>query len=467
MSSFDVVIIGSGPGGYVSAIRCAQLGFKTAIIEKYSTLGGTCLNVGCIPSKALLASSHHYSEIAHFADHGIELSGEVKVNLEKMIARKQAVVDQTSGGVKFLMDKNKITVLEGLGSFVDATHVAVSKADGTSETIEAATIIIATGSKPSSLPFIKIDKERIITSTEALKLKEVPKHLVIIGGGVIGIELGQVYLRLGAQVSVVEYLDRIIPGMDASLSKELTKVLKKQGMKFYVSHKVKSVERNGDAVVVQAENAKGETITLEGDYSLVSVGRRPYTDGLNADKAGVKISDRGMVEVNDHLQTSVPNIYAIGDVVRGAMLAHKAEEEGAMVAEILAGQKPHIDYNLIPGVVYTWPEVAAVGQTEEQLKASGVEFKSGSFPFKALGRARAGGDLDGFVKILADAKTDEVLGVHMIGARCADLIAEAVTAMEFKASAEDISRMSHAHPTFAEAIKEAALAATDNRALHV
>ena len=467
MNSFDVVVIGSGPGGYVSAIRCAQLGFKTAIIEKYSTLGGTCLNVGCIPSKALLASSHHYAEIAHFADHGIEVSGEVKVNLEKMIARKKAVVDQTSGGINYLMDKNKITVFEGLGSFVDATHVAVAKADGTSETIEAKNVIIATGSKPSSLPFIKIDKERIITSTEALKLKEVPKHLVIIGGGVIGIELGQVYLRLGAQVSVVEYLDRIIPGMDASLSKELTKVLKKQGMKFYVSHKVKSVERNGEGVVVQAENAKGETITLEGDYSLVSVGRRPYTDGLNADKAGVKISDRGMVEVNDHLQTSVPNIYAIGDVVRGAMLAHKAEEEGAMVAEILAGQKPHIDYNLIPGVVYTWPEVAAVGQTEEQLKAAGVDFKSGSFPFKALGRARAGGDLDGFVKILADAKTDEVLGVHMIGARCADLIAEAVTAMEFKASAEDISRMSHAHPTFAEAIKEAALAATDNRALHV
>ena len=467
MSSFDVVIIGSGPGGYVSAIRCAQLGFKTAIIEKYATLGGTCLNVGCIPSKALLSSSHHYSEIAHFADHGIEVAGEVKVNLEKMIARKQAVVDQTSGGVKFLMDKNKITVFEGLGSFEDATHVKVTKADGTSEVIEGATIIIATGSKPSSLPFIKIDKERIITSTEALKLPEVPKHLVIIGGGVIGIELGQVYLRLGAQVSVVEYMDRIIPGMDSSLSKELTKVLKKQGMKFYVSHKVKSVERNGDVVTVQAENTKGETITLEGDYSLVSVGRRPYTDGLSADKAGVKITDRGMVEVNDHLQTNISNIYAIGDVVRGAMLAHKAEEEGTMVAEIIAGQKPHINYNLIPGVVYTWPEVAAVGQTEEQLKSSGVEFKAGSFPFKALGRARASGDLDGFVKILADAKTDEVLGVHMIGARCADLIAEAVTAMEFRASAEDISRMSHAHPTFAEAIKEAALAATDNRALHV
>ena len=467
MSSFDVVIIGSGPGGYVSAIRCAQLGLKTAIIEKYATLGGTCLNVGCIPSKAMLASSHHYEELQHFADHGIEVSGEVKVNLEKMIARKQAVVDQTSGGVKFLMDKNKVTVFEGLGSFEDATHVKVTKADGTSEVIEGKNIIIATGSKPSNLPFIKLDKERIITSTEALKLPEVPKHLVIIGGGVIGIELGQVYLRLGAQVSVVEFMDRIIPGMDAGLSKELTKVLKKQGMKFYTSHKVQSVERNGDVVTVQAENAKGETITLEGDYSLVSVGRRPYTDGLSADKAGVKITDRGMVEVNDHLQTNIPNIYAIGDVVRGAMLAHKAEEEGVMVAEILAGQKPHIDYNLIPGVVYTWPEVAAVGKTEEQLKADGVEYKAGSFPFKALGRARAGGDLDGFVKILADAKTDEVLGVHMIGARCADLIAEAVTALEFRASAEDISRMSHAHPTFAEAIKEAALAATDNRALHV
>ncbi len=467
MNLFDVVIIGSGPGGYVSAIRCAQLGLKTAIIEKYSTLGGTCLNVGCIPSKSLLASSHHYDELKHFADHGIEVSGEVKVNLAKMIERKQAVVDQTSGGVKFLMDKNKITIFNGLGSFEDATHVKVTKSDGTFEIIESKYIIIATGSKPSNLPFITIDKERIITSTEALKLSQVPKHLIIIGGGVIGIELGQVYLRLGAQVSVVEFMDRIIPGMDSSLSKELTKVLKKQGMKFYVSHKVQSVNRVGDSVTVKAENAKGELITLDGDYALVSVGRRPYTDGLQADKAGVKITDRGMIDVNNHLQTNVSNIYAIGDVVRGAMLAHKAEEEGVMVAEILAGQKPHIDYNLIPGVVYTWPEVAAVGKTEEQLKAEGITFKSGSFPFKALGRARAGGDLDGFVKILADEKTDEVLGVHMIGARCADLIAEAVTAMEYKASAEDISRMSHAHPTFAEAIKEAALAATENRALHV
>lgn len=468
MSSFDVVVIGSGPGGYVAAIRCAQLGFNTAIIEKYSTLGGTCLNVGCIPSKALLDSSHHYHDaISHFKEHGIEITGEIKFSIEQMIARKGTVVDQNVSGIKYLMDKNKITVFEGVGSFEDATHVKVTKADGSSETLEAKNTIIATGSKPSSLPFIKIDKEKIITSTEALNLKEVPKHLIVIGGGVIGLELGQVYLRLGAQVSVVEYLDRIIPGMDAGLSKELTKVLKKQGMKFYTSHKVKSVERNGDGVQVQAENAKGETITLDGDYSLVSVGRRPYTDGLNADKAGVKITERGQVEVNDHLQTSVSNIYAIGDVIKGAMLAHKAEEEGVFVAETIAGQKPHIDYNLIPGVVYTWPEVAAVGKTEEQLKESGVEYKAGSFPFKALGRSRASGDTDGFVKILADKKTDEVLGIHMIGARTADLIAEAVVAMEFKASAEDISRMSHAHPTYAEAVKEAALAATDNRPLHM
>ncbi len=468
MSAFDVVVIGSGPGGYVAAIRCSQLGMKTAIIEKYSTLGGTCLNVGCIPSKALLDSSHHYHDAtSHFKDHGIEISGDIKINFEQMIARKAGVVDQNVSGIKYLMGKNNITVFEGMGSFEDATHVKVSKVDGSSEILEAKNIIIATGSKPSSLPFIKIDKERVITSTEALKLKEVPKHLLVIGGGVIGLELGQVYLRLGAQVSVIEYLDRIIPGMDAALSKELTKVLKKQGMKFYTSHKVKSVERNGDVVVLQADNAKGETVTLEGDYALVSVGRRAFTDGLAADKAGVKLTDRGVVEVNDHLQTSVSNIYAIGDVVRGAMLAHKAEEEGVFVAETIAGQKPHINYDLIPGVVYTWPEVAAVGKTEEQLKEAGVEYKAGSFPFKALGRSRASGDTDGFVKILADAKTDEVLGIHMIGARTADLIAEAVVAMEFKASAEDIARMSHAHPTYAEAMKEAALDATDKRSIHM
>ncbi|SFW61200.1 dihydrolipoamide dehydrogenase [Sinomicrobium oceani] len=468
MSSYDVAVIGSGPGGYVAAIRCAQLGMKTAIIEKYATLGGTCLNVGCIPSKALLDSSHHYDDaVRHFEEHGIEIPGEVKVNLEKMIGRKQSVVDQTCAGVKFLMDKNKIDVYEGVGSFEDKTHIIVKKSDDSEEKIEAKYTIIATGSKPATLPFIEIDKERVITSTEALKLKEVPKHLVVIGGGVIGLELGQVYRRLGAEVSVVEFMDRIIPGMDGALSKELTKVLKKQGFKFYTGHKVKEVTRKGDKITVKADDKKGKEVVLDGDYCLVSVGRRPYTDGLNAEAAGVKLNDRGQVEVNDHLQTSASNIYAIGDVIKGAMLAHKAEEEGVFVAETLAGQKPHIDYNLIPGVVYTWPEVAAVGKTEEQLKEAGVDYKVGQFPMRALGRSRASMDTDGFVKILADATTDEVLGVHMIGARMADLIAEGVTAMEYRASAEDISRMSHAHPTYSEAVKEAALAATDNRALHV
>lgn len=466
MKSFDVAVIGSGPGGYVSAIRCAQLGMKVAIIEKYSTMGGTCLNVGCIPSKALLDSSHHFEDaIKHFDTHGIEIPSEVKVNLEKMMARKQSVVDQTTVGIEFLMKKNKIDVFQGVGAFKDATHITISGTEN--EEIEAKYTIIATGSKPSTLPFAKIDKERVITSTEALKLKEIPKHLIIIGGGVIGLELGQVYKRLGSEVTVVEYMDRIIPSMDKGLSKELAKVLKKQKFKINTSHKVASVKRVDDRVSVQAENKKGETVTFEGDYCLVSVGRSAYTVGLNSDAAGVQLNERGQVLVNDHLQTTATNIYAIGDVVKGAMLAHKAEEEGVFVAEHIAGQKPHINYNLIPGVVYTWPEVASVGKTEEQLTSEGKAYKSGQFPMRALGRSRASMDLDGFVKVLADEATDEILGVHMIGARCADLIAEAVVAMEFRASAEDISRISHAHPTFTEAIKEAALAATDDRALHV
>ncbi len=465
MKSYDVAVIGSGPGGYVAAIRCSQLGMKTALVEKYSSLGGTCLNVGCIPSKALLDSSHHYHDaVAHFEEHGIEIPGTVKVNLKKMIERKQAVVDQTVKGVEFLMGKNDIDVYHGVGSFKDATHIQIE--GDSSDEIEAKYSIIATGSKPASLPFIEIDKERVITSTEALKLKEIPGNMIIIGGGVIGLELGQVYRRLGAEVSVVEFMDRIIPGMDRALSRELTKVFKKQGMKFHLSHKVTEVTRKGKEVVVKALDKKENEVEFKGDYCLVSVGRRPYTDGLNAEAAGVKLNEKGQVEVNESLQTTASNIYAIGDVVRGQMLAHKAEEEGVMVAELLAGQKPHIDYNLIPGVVYTWPEVAAVGQTEEQLKEAGVAYKSGQFPMRALGRSRASMDTDGFVKILADAETDEVLGVHMIGARVADLIAEAVTAMEYRASAEDIARMSHAHPTYAEAVKEAALAATDNRALH-
>ena len=465
MKKYDVAVIGSGPGGYVAAIRCAQLGMKTALIEKYDTLGGTCLNVGCIPSKSLLDSSHHFeSAQKHFTEHGIEIQGEIKINFKQMIDRKASVVEQTTKGIDYLMDKNKIEVLHGLGSFEDATHIKIEGKDA--QTIEAKNSIIATGSKPASLPFIQVDKERVITSTEALKLKEIPKHLIVIGGGVIGLELGQVYRRLGAEVSVIEYADRITPVMDAGLSRELMKVLKKQGVQFFLSHRVNKVERKGDVVHVTATDKKGGEINFQGDYCLVSVGRRPYTDGLNAQAAGVQINEKGQVVVNDHLQTTAKNIYAIGDVVQGAMLAHKAEEEGVVVAEFIAGQKPHIDYNLIPNVIYTWPEVAAVGKTEEELKQEGVAYKTGQFPMRALGRSRASMDLDGFVKILAHAETDEVLGVHMIGARAADLIAEAVTAMEFRASAEDIARMSHSHPTYAEAVKEAALAATENRSIH-
>ena len=466
MQSFDVAVIGSGPGGYVAAIRCSQLGMRTALIEKYNTLGGTCLNVGCIPSKSLLDSSHHYEDaINHFEEHGIEIPGEVKVNLEKMIGRKAAVVEQTTKGIDFLMSKNKITVFKGIGSFKDGNTIIISGEK--KEEIKAKYIIIATGSKPASLPFINIDKERIITSTEALELKEIPKHLIIIGGGVIGLELGQVYKRLGADVSVIEYADRITPVMDGALSRELTKVMKKQKIKFHLSHKVNRVVRKGNIVTVNAVDKKGLEVSFEGDYCLVSVGRNPYTEKLNLEAAGVKLTQSGQIEVNNYLQTSNSNVYAIGDVVRGAMLAHKAEEEGVVVAEMITGQKPHIDYNLIPIVIYTWPEVASVGKTEEELKISGVDYKSGQFPMRALGRSRASGDTDGFIKILADSKTDEVLGVHMIGARVADLIAEAVVAMEFRASAEDIARMSHSHPTYAEAVKEAALAASDNRPLHI
>jgi dihydrolipoamide dehydrogenase len=466
MSVYDVAIIGSGPGGYVAAIRCAQLGMKTALVEKYSTLGGTCLNVGCIPSKSLLDSSHHYEDAQkHFAEHGIEIEGEIKINFKQMIDRKASVVEQTTKGIDYLMNKNNIHIIEGLGSYIDATHIKIEGKD--TQIIEAKNSIIATGSKPGTLPFISLDKERVITSTEALKLKEIPKHLVIIGGGVIGLELGQVYCRLGARVSVIEYADRITPIMDAGLSKELMKVMKKQGVKFFLSHGVNKVSRKDDLVKVTAKDKKGLEVHFEGDYCLVSVGRKPYTAGLNTEAAGIQLNEKGQVTVDDHLQTTATNIYAIGDVVRGPMLAHKAEEEGVMVAELLSGQKPHIDYNLVPNVIYTWPEVASVGKTEEQLKEAGISYKTGQFPMRALGRARASMDTDGFVKILADTQTDEVLGVHIIGARAADLIAEAVTAMEFRASAEDIARMSHSHPTYAEAIKEAALAATEDRALHI
>jgi len=467
MSKYDVTIIGSGPGGYVSAIRCAQLGLKTAIIEKYDTLGGTCLNVGCIPSKALLDSSEHYHNAeSAFEEHGIGLK-DLKINFKQMIDRKNKVVDQTCQGVKFLMDKNKIDVHHGVGSFVDKNTVKITDGKGKETEIKSDKIIIATGSKPNYFPGMEPDKKRIITSTEALELKEVPKKMVVIGGGVIGLELGSVYARLGSQVEVVEFAKSIIPTMDVSMGKELTKVLKKLKMKFNMEHKVQSVVNTGKGVKVTALNKKDEEVTFEADYCLVSVGRKAYTEGLGLDNVGLETNDRGQVEVNENLQTSVDNIYAIGDVVRGAMLAHKAEEEGTFVAEKIAGQIPHINYNLIPGVVYTWPEVASVGKTEQQLKEEGVEFKSGSFPMKALGRSRASGDIQGLVKILADKETDEILGMHIIGARAADLIMEGVVAMEYRASAEDLVRMSHPHPTYSEAVREAAMAATDDRAIHI
>ena len=464
---YDVTVIGSGPGGYVAAIRCAQLGFKTAIIEKDPTLGGTCLNVGCIPSKALLDSSEHYYNALHtFKEHGIDIP-KPKVNLTQMIKRKSDVVKQTCDGVEFLMKKNGIDIHTGLGSFVDKNTISVKADDGKTHTVETEKTIIATGSAPIIIPGVEFDAQRVITSTEALELKEVPKHLVVIGGGVIGLELGSVYARLGSKVTVVEFGDGLIGGMDVTLGKELRKVLKKHlAFEYHFKTKVTSAKTVGKEVVITAENSKGENIELKADYCLVAVGRHAYTAGLGLDKVGISTDKGGRVEVDGHLQTRVPGIYAIGDVIKGAMLAHKAEEEGVFVAETMAGQKPHINYKLIPGVVYTWPEVAGVGWTEQELKEKGTKYKTGSFHFRALGRSRASMDIDGLVKILADAETDEILGVHMIGPRTADMIIEGVVAMEYRASAEDIARMSHPHPTYTEAFKEACLAATDNRALH-
>lgn len=465
---YDLTIIGSGPGGYVAAIRGAQLGMKVALVERYNSLGGTCLNVGCIPSKALLDSSEHY-HAAHerFEEHGIELEN-LRVNMPQMIKRKNEVVETTVKGVQFLMKKNKVDVYYGHGTFTSPTTVKVAMNEGDDVELESEKFIIATGSKPITPPMMNYDKQRIITSTEALNIDKVPKRMVIVGGGVIGLELGSVFARLGTEVEVVEFQDRIIPGMDKDCSKELMRALKKTGVKFHLKHAVTDVKNLGDTVKVFVEKRDSDTkLEIDADYCLIAIGRKPYTDNLGLEAAGVKLNERGQVEVNDHLQTSAPNIFAIGDVIVGAMLAHKAEEEGIFVTEYMAGQRPHIDYNLIPGVVYTWPEVAAVGRTEEQLKEAGVNYKSGKFPFKALGRARASMDIDGMVKVLSDAETDEILGVHMVGPRTADMIAEAVALMEFRASAEDAARMSHAHPTYTEAFKEAALAATGDRALHV
>ncbi|MEL6142498.1 MAG: dihydrolipoyl dehydrogenase [Bacteroidota bacterium] len=465
---YDLTIIGSGPGGYVAAIRAAQLGMKVALVERYNSLGGTCLNVGCIPSKALLDSSEHY-HAAHerFAEHGIKIK-DLAVDMPQMIKRKNAVVEQTVKGVQFLMNKNKVDVHYGHGTFTSPTTVKVALNEGGEQVIESDKFIIATGSKPITPAMMNYDKKRVITSTEALNIDKVPKRMVIVGGGVIGLELGSVFARLGTEVEVVEFQDRIIPGMDKDCSKELMRALKKIGVKFHLKHAVVDVKATTRSVTVAVEKRDSDTkFDLKADYCLIAIGRRPYTDNLGLEAAGVRLDDRGRVIVDDHLRTNVPNIYAIGDVIRGAMLAHKAEEEGVFVAEYIAGQRPHIDYNLIPGVVYTWPEVAAVGQTEEQLKEAGIPYKSGKFPFKALGRARASMDIEGMVKVLSHQETDEILGVHMVGPRTADMIAEAVALMEFRASAEDAARMSHAHPTYTEAFKEAALAATENRALHI
>jgi dihydrolipoamide dehydrogenase len=466
--TYDLVIIGSGPGGYVAAIRASQLGLKTAIIEKYSTLGGTCLNVGCIPSKALLDSSEHFHQATHqFKDHGIELS-KIGLNMPQMIARKAEVVKQTCDGVAFLMKKNKIDVFQGIGSFEAPGKIKVSSTAGEEDKVlEAKHTIIATGSKPITPASFNYDKNRVITSTEALNISKLPKSMVIIGAGVIGLELGSVFARLGTEVEIIEFEERILNGMDQDCAKELQRSLKGLGIKFHLGHKVTSVKGSKTSASVSFEPKNGgETTTLVVDYCLIAIGRRPYTDGLGLDKAGINVDERGRIAVNDHLETNIPGIYAIGDVIRGAMLAHKASEEGIFLVERIAGHASHIDYNLIPGVVYTWPEVAAVGKTEEQLKTEGIAYKVGKFPFKALGRSRASGDTEGLVKIIAHKDSDEILGIHICGARAADLIASSVAQLTYRASAEDVAIMSHAHPTFAEAIKEAAYAAWQGKTLH-
>ncbi|WP_369996936.1 dihydrolipoyl dehydrogenase [Winogradskyella sp.] len=467
MEKYDITIIGSGPGGYVCAIRAAQLGFKVAIIERYSTLGGTCLNVGCIPSKAWLEASEHYHKLKHqFEDFGIDVK-EANVDIAKMNQRVQDVVGEIINGVAYLMKKNKVTVYEGHGTIKDKNTIEI-KGEGKTQTIETDKMVIATGSKPASLPNIEIDKKRIISSTEALALKEIPKHLMVVGGGVIGVEIGSVFARLGSKVSIVEYFDGLIYTMDKSLGHQLYRSLRKQDIEFYLEHKVTKAVAAEDKVTLSAQNRKDEKeMQLEGDYCLMAIGRKPYTDNLGLENLGVETNDNGQIKVDDNLETNVKGVYAIGDVVRGAMLAHKASEEGIFVAERIAGQKPHIKYSLIPNIVYTQPEVAGVGLTEEELKEAGRAIKTGSFPFKANARAKISMDTDGFIKVIADKETDEILGVHMIGPRIADSYTEAVVAMEFRAAAEDIARMSHGHPTFSETFKEACLAATYDGGLHI
>ncbi len=461
--SFDLVIIGTGPGGYVAAIRAAQLGMKVAVVEKRATFGGTCLNVGCIPSKALLQSSHLFEQAGHdLGVHGIVL-GPPKLDFAQLMKRKGEVVDATTKGVAFLFRKNKITAFQGTGRIEKAGSVVVLGDDGAvKDTLAAKNILIASGSEVTPLPGVAVDEKKIVSSTGALELAEVPKHLVVVGAGIIGLELGSVWRRLGSEVTVVEFLDRITPGVDDEITRQFQRALTKQGLKFKLSSKVTKAETTGSGVTLTVEPAKGgATETLQADIVLVCIGRRPLVEGLGLDKVGVKLTAHGRIAVDGHLQTSVPGIYAIGDVIDGPMLAHKASEDGIACVETIAGQKGHVDWNLVPSVIYTQPEVAWVGKTEEQLKAAGVAYKVGKYPFTADPRSRANGATEGFVKVLADKATDKVLGVHIIGAEAGTMIAESVMAMEFSASAEDIGRVCHAHPTVNEATKEAALAAWD------
>lgn len=466
-NEFDFLVIGAGPGGYVAAIRAAQLGMKTALVEKRETLGGTCLNVGCIPSKALLHSSHLYEGAAHeYAAFGIK-TGKLELDLKSMMANKDGVVADTVKGVDFLIKKNKITRFLGAGAITGKGEVTVTPAKGAPDVLKAKHIVIATGSDVAPLPGVAIDENQIVSSTGALELSKVPKTMVVVGAGVIGLEMGSVWRRLGADVTVVEFLDHILPGMDSELSKQTQRLLEKQGMTFQLSHKVTGAKSSKSAVTLSVEPvAGGDAQEIKAEVVLVAIGRRPYIQDLGLETAGVEVDKGGFVVVNDHFQTNVEGIYAIGDVIGGAMLAHKAEDEGAVLAEMMAGQSGHIDYDAIPGIVYTWPEVAAVGKTEEQLKEAGVKYNAGKFPFMANARARAMGDVDGFVKILADAETDRVLGVHILGPAAGDLIQECVVAMEFGGSAEDIARTCHGHPGLSEVVKEAALAVA-GRALHM
>ena len=462
--AYDLVVIGGGPGGYVAAIRAAQLGMETACVEGRGSLGGTCLNVGCIPSKALLHSSEKYSEAAgHFADHGIVVK-DLTLDLGAMMGRKSKVVDDLTKGIEFLLKKNKIDYIKGWGSIPEAGKVKVASDDG-EHVLEAKNIIIATGSEVMPLPGVDVDEKVIVSSTGALELDKVPERLIVIGAGVIGLELGSVWSRLGSKVTVVEFLDRILPGMDSEIAKQTQRVLKKQGLDFKLGRKVTAANKEGNAVKLSAETVKGAKVEeYEAEVVLVAIGRRPFTDGLGLEALGIK-QDRGFIEVDAHYQTAVPGVYAIGDCILGPMLAHKAEEDGVACVERLAGEASHVDYNLVPGVVYTWPEVAGVGQTEDALKEAGVDYKVGKFSFSANSRARANADTDGMVKVLSDARSDKVLGVHILGPLAGDLLAEAVLAMEFGGTAEDIARTCHSHPAMGEAVKEAAMA-VHGRAIH-